>query len=262
MFVMFSWSLQLIKEDINPFLENSITQNFYIMSYNNLSQLNLNQSEIKFLFDNQEVLPIPGEYSLNITSSMIDNCPNSLTSVSNVFYRNCSIEMINLLQLSDALKFNYIYIYESQSTNYLNLIEHSYSDYLFNPNDTTYVFPNSLYSLMTYAECVTSLCQNSNNTGSISIHDEYNFKINILEEYQQMFEFLLYRVILSNYNQYTNEIQYVWDVTNSISAQNLTYSLPLVNLPNTFDLQIDYIVKAQPGLHINYDSVNIFIKEI
>ena len=143
-FAMISLSQELIKENINVFLENSNHQNFSIVSYSNLNQLDLNQSSVTFLFNNQEVLPILGEYSLNITSSMMENCPNSFTSVSNVFYRNCSVEMINLLQVNDTLKFNFIHVYEDQYANHLNLIEYSYGDYLIKPNNTMYVFPYSL----------------------------------------------------------------------------------------------------------------------
>ena len=125
-----SSSQQLIKENINPLLENSNQQNFSIISYRNLTELNLNQSDVTFLLNNEAISPILGQNSLNITSTMIDKCPNYTMSDVNVFYRNCSVEIINLLQSNDSFKFNYIILYEAQSTNFLNSIEYFYTDYL------------------------------------------------------------------------------------------------------------------------------------
>jgi hypothetical protein len=254
---------QMIKDSLNVMIEKSHQKDLQIISYNIIPEI----SDVTFLFNKQEMNKenSEGKDYITLTNDMIDKCDGykfNKSELKDIRLKNCTVEIKTKTQETDSFKFYYIHLNKAESpNNFLNYIEYPYNNYKTNI-ENFFVFPNYLKPLFTIEECVSSFCQNV--TESITLHDEYNFRIVIQpEEILDKYEFILQRVMLTSYDKNTNELFYAREVTNIIKVINSTFSLPIENLPENFDLQMNYLIKAKPGNIIVGDNdkfkVRIFL---
>ena len=249
---------QTFKDNLNVIIENSYQRDFRLISFNEIAE----NKEITFKFNNQEILIEKGigkDY-VNITDDMIDNCDGYILNSSeprDLRLRNCTAEINSKSkdEVADSFHFNYIQIIrEASPYQFLNYLEYPSNNHEEIPSKNFYVFPNNLKTHFSFEECLSTLCENLKE--SITIHDEYNYKVIIQsQEILDRYELILQRVMLTSYDKTTNEFIYAREITNLIKVFNSAYSIPTSNLPERFDLQMNYIIKTKPDKIIEGENV-------
>jgi len=242
------------KQNLNVVIEHSFQRDFHLICFNEIAEYN----EITFKFNKQEILieKDQGKVYVRITNEMVDECDgyvlNSSSDTKDLRLQNCTAEITSKShqnEVTDSFHFNYIHVKQNASPyQFLNYLEYPCNDYEDSTSENFYVFPNILKTHFSYEECLSTLCDNSGKKEFITIHDEYNFKVNIQpQDILDKYELILQRVTLTGYNKSTNEFIYAREVTNLIKVLNSTYSLPTSNLPERFDLQMNYVIKTKPN---------------